>query len=432
MIQTVLHIIFWILVFMQGVFQLLEISSVYHKVGMPLIIILLVIELMGKKRPNMPYFGIVSILTLITVLSAINNSISLFSYVYFLMYLILSYLYFIIIVNENNIRRLKKITWTIIMLYLIQIPAVIIKYFIIGQSEKGGIGTVSISGGSISTILSTFAIAYLFSLFYFKRDIKYLILIVGFFLFGIIGEKRAIIFYIPITIFLVFFIDKIMTKQFTTIQSFKLFFIIVSFYLSVRLNPSLTPDNEMWGRFDLNYVINYSKEYNQSSKRNLKEISRMEGLIYFSTYLYRQDLITFLFGEGAGELISTKYGKYGSTPVNLMLENYGVRYGGRMGFVWMYLQIGALGVFFYWLIIYKLFKFVGKNYKPNAIYLSFLVITIIYILDFFTYSYEFFKQFYLSGVYFFIAALIILDVKHGNIINRIIPDIVNKKYMDNT
>ncbi len=52
---TLLHIIFWLLAFMQGIIQLLEISSSYYKVGMPLIIIiLLAIELMENNKLNHP------------------------------------------------------------------------------------------------------------------------------------------------------------------------------------------------------------------------------------------------------------------------------------------------------------------------------------------------------------------------------------------
>ncbi len=433
MIQTILHRIFWIIVFMQGIFQLLEVSSVIYKVGMPLIIIiLLAIQLMGKKGLNMPYIGIVFMLILITIISAINNSIGLFLYVYFFTFLILGYLYFVIIVNDNNIKRLKKILWTIIILYLIQIPVTIIKYFLIGQTEKGGIGTLSISGGSISTILPCFAIAIIFSLYYFKKDKKYILLIAAFFLFGIIGEKRAVILYIPFTIFMVYLISSIKSKSLLSHNSIKFFALVLFsafmiFYLTVRLSPTLNPDNRIGGKFDFNYSTNYMMNYVDSTNKSFKEMRRKDSLIYFVSYLYKKDIITFLFGEGAGRLISTKYRTSGSDS-NLMLDYYGIRYGGRTGFVWMYLQIGAFGILFYSLLIFKLFKFVWKNYKPNAMYLSFLVLTIIYILDFFTYSYVFFRQFYLSGVYFTIAALLYLDVKHEGFISKLIPNLTKAKH----
>ena len=205
-----------------------------------------------------------------------------------------------------------------------------------------------------------------------------------------------------------------------------LFSTVLVSYFTVRLSPALNPDNRIGGKFDFNYSINYMISYVDSTNKSFKEMRRIESLIYFATYLYKSDFITFLFGEGAGKLISTKYGTIGSDS-NLMLYYYGVRYGGRTGFIWIFLQIGAFGVFFYWFLIYKLFKLAWRNYKSNAIYLSFIVLTIIYILDFFTYSFEFFKQFYLSGVYFTIAALIFLDVKHEGFISKLIPSLIKAK-----
>ena len=108
-----------------------------------------------------------------SILSAINANISLFSWIYFTIYLTQFYFYFIILINEDNYYIFKKIFNFIVTLYLIQIPAIWIKFFLIGQSEKGGIGTVSTEGGSISTILPLVAICFSISHYLFKREKKY-------------------------------------------------------------------------------------------------------------------------------------------------------------------------------------------------------------------------------------------------------------------
>ena len=176
-------------------------------------------------------------------------------------------------------------------MFLLQIPASFIKYFLLGQSEKGGIGTLSLTGGSISAILPLFAIAYAFSAYLFNRKKIYLILILCFTMFGIIGAKRLIVLMIPIILLFTLFIFILKTKKININLIFKYVPIALLggmflFYLGVRLSPTLNPDHKMMGKFDMNYAINYTLNYASSSDKSFTEMRRSEGLKYFTKYLY--------------------------------------------------------------------------------------------------------------------------------------------------
>jgi len=423
MIQTLLHILFWFLIFFQGVFELLNLPSFLHKLIPQLIVIVLLInKILLFQLKTTPFFRIVFSLFIITLISKILNFSDLFLTLYFMNYLFFSYLYILLIVNESSLKRLRLIFRFIIFMFLIQLPASWIKYSILGQTEQGAIGTVSVLGGSISTILPTFAIIFLICKYFFEKNLKYIFLIVLFFLFALIGEKRAISGYLPIFVILSYFIYNYKLNNILKFKTFKniivvFFALSIIFYSAVRLSPTLNSQNKIGGQFDLNFFNEYVIDYYDSSDEDFSEMQRLEGFTYFSNFLYKQGFSNFLFGNGPGHLIGTRYGNESNFQ---MLDKYGVRYGGRMGAIFMYLQIGFIGIVLYISLIFKLYFFVWRNYKNNYLYLSFLVLTWLFVLDFFTYSIEFYKQTYLSGVYFFLFSLIYLDVNSSNVINKII------------
>jgi len=416
MSTTLLHYLYWFLVFFGKAIQLLGLSSSIYKVGLPLIAISLFVDVLIKNKQFgikiiYPYFGNVLAFIIIAFLSKIISNMSSFSFIYFLIYTLLSYLYFLVVINDNNQERLKKISKFIIYMFLIQILGVIIKLFIIGPSEAKGFGTLAM--GSNSTTIPMFATVILFSLYIFNSQKKYLFLILMFVLFGISGGKRAIVLFIPLIIVIVFLLKISLSKLKITIKNIKnvvfvIFLCIVIFYILARVTPSLNPEKKLWGRFDLKYTITYIDKYSFDKRKGHSEISRIEGLVHFTKYVLNKDTSHFLLGDGAGKLVQSKYRQRSGQ----MLDEYGVRYGGRMGFIWLLLQVGFLGVLIYLFLIFRMYLFVRKNYRPHPLYLAFLVLTFVFLIDTFIYSNTFLINEFLKGVYFFIFGLIYQDVRN--------------------
>ena len=404
-----LHFLLWSLVFLQGLMQTLSLPSFLNKIGIPLAVILLFFTTTPNKSKRMPFFGYIMIILIISMFSSFVNSISLFNCIYFVIYITLPYFYFVIVLNEPKelvINRIKKI---IFFYVLIQIPISIVSFIRLGQYE-GNAGTLTNSAGSVSAIFPAIVTAYLFSLYLYNKKVKHILIIFGFFLFGLIGEKRAVAIFIPVVIFLVYVIPLIKQKKVFSIKSISvvmtvLIFSGVAFYLSVRLNPTLNREGKIGGSFDYEYFVNYTKDYNEIGKHDdSSEMQRVEGFIYFNSLMLNNSIINTVIGEGAGKLISSKFSI--NTNANLMLEYYDVRYGGRMGYIWLLLQIGYLGVIVYLSMFISFFNKVWKKRKFSSNEIAFLTMSVIFILDTLFYSKVFIYYFYIMGIYMFLLALI--------------------------
>jgi hypothetical protein len=414
MVKTSLHYIYWFLIFFNGIFQLLGFPSAIYKIGVPFILMVLIGIQMIESWSNLktPFVNWIIGFTIVSFASTIINDLDLFSLLYFLIYTLLSYLYFLVIINEKSIFLIKKVVTFIKLLILIQIPAALLKFIMIGQSEHGITGTLTIQGGSVSTIFPLFIIVILFSIFLFNPKAKYLYLIGAFILFAIIGDKRAILLFFP----LFFIIGSYMYVKFSSLELFtrlynKLLVVallgIVAFIFVAKTNRTLNPEHSQWGSVDLVHISNYIKSYTSGNPEDISQLRRKDGLLYFINHMRNENPQTAILGDGAGKLIQSQY----NSRSGLMLDEYGVRYGGRMGFVWLLTQVGFLGVAIYLLFYCNLFAYVWKFYIHHPIYLAFLLLTFVFFLDTAIYSYVFLRFEFVKGLYFVILALIFLDQK---------------------
>jgi len=408
-----LHRLYWLLIFSYGIIVLFHLPTALVKAVAPLIVLMLLFKtLLTKDKVVLPYMGLTILFLLFSFFSNRINGLHGFTYIYFLTYTIFSYLYFIVFINTTDINKSKKILRFIIILCLIQIPASIIKFIFIGISESGGIGTIGFSEGSVSAIFPAFMTAILFSYYIFTRKKLYLVLITLFFLMSIIGDKRAAMFLIPLILLIAYSIYIYKLNSRINVRSIKLIFSSVLFgfaifYLTVRALPSLNYENKSWGSFNISYALGYANNYSSSDSR-FKEMRRKDGLVYFINYAIKGDPIRILFGDGAGKLIDSGYS---DNSGGTMLESYGVRYGGRMGFIWLILQVGIIGVIIYFILLMKMASFAANNYRQHPLYLSFLVLSFLFLVDSVIYSNVFLRYEYHKGLYFIIFGLIYLDVK---------------------
>jgi len=407
-----LHYMYWALIFFTGIMQLSDVPSSIYKAGVPLMAILLLLVTIYKCKGvlKFPHSLLVITYVFVSIISGVINNLDAFSVIYFLSYTIVSYFYFVVIINESDLDRITSIKKFVLALALIQIPAGVVKFFLIGQTEKGGIGTMETGAGSLSTIFPALMVAFVIGQFLYTKKIKYLIVVFLYLVFGIIGDKRAIVYIIPAVIILAYGIFMRMNKF--SMNNLRMIIAIptvvfVVFFFSVKTLPTLNREHSNWGSFDLNYVFNYTANYNKTSSTNSEEVSRQEGLVFFTNHIIGSPPSVFLFGEGAGNLVSSGFKSNEST----MLSIYGVRYGGRMGFVWLILQVGILGSALFFLIIFRINQNIWKYYKRNsssnpAIILGFLTATGVILWDAMLYSNSSVRYEVIKGIYFFAAALI--------------------------
>ena len=97
-------------------------------------------------------------------------------------------------IDKTDANRLLKL---IISLSIVQIFVAIQKLFTIGQQEDY-IGSLAIYGGSLTTIFALICFGFSYSYFLINKNLKSILLMFGFIIFAISGEKRGFIIYLPL------------------------------------------------------------------------------------------------------------------------------------------------------------------------------------------------------------------------------------------
>jgi hypothetical protein len=410
------------LAFTEGAISLIGPSESAVRIFRELFIIILFFLSLIQKSSKKKYlfFGKKYILMLfvIAIISLMYNEKSGIEFFLYFLRVLPPILFFWAVIkinfNINYVIRILKV------LVIIQIPAILIKYLIIGVSESGGIGTMSIHAGSLSTIFPLFVISFALSFYLSRRTKIYILVIFVYLIFGLVGGKRALIVYTPLVFIVISFFYQISFYSKIRVSFIKqlfgvLLFGLISFYFIARFNPNLNPEQKVWGSFDIDYMINTSNDYNSSTIE--LGFSRSDAPKVLYSFLTKDDdyIFKLFFGLGPGDIIqSSLNNKYPGVTNDrqLLMHKYGLGYGLRIGVLWTIMQIGILGAMFYVLFILKfvrnLFKVLksSNNLITKEYSLGLLGMGIIVILDYFTYSPTFFYSGVISNTFFLLAAIV--------------------------
>ena len=354
-------------------------------------LIVLVLVLFGfitkcfSKKILLPFFGIFIIFLASGLISTLLSSTGLYNYLLYNRTVIaFLMLYFFFMMNENNISILLSVRNIFLFFLVFQILAYFVKFAVLGFSEDPA-GTISAREGSATTLISLLGISYFFTLYLGKnKKLTYLVMIFLFIVLSQINEKRAVLILVPMFIFYIyanFHYKKINIFRILLTTLLPVVLLLPLWvYLIARINPFLNPDGEVWGAFDLIYLIDFIYSYAYRPDLTTYDYGRIQGIVFVIDFMLNSGLQEILLGNGAGSL-----------PANFesVQEAVGIRYGARMGFVWVLLQHGFIGVFLLILLFYMVMKSVAvKNasleYDTQYIFLkSFLIIL---AFDFFFYS----------------------------------------------
>lgn len=331
------------------------------------------------------------------------------------------YLFFYALLNINlNVVQKKKLLKLLMFLFLVQIPAAMIKLITIGTMEDY-IGIISIQQGSIASIIPLMAISYLIARYLEFKNNKYLVLILLFISIGLISSKIAILFYLMILfVVLSYFYSLKHTKGFSLInlifikKMMAVSVILILIFLSfISLNPRTNPEHKVGGSVDIDFLQNYVMEYQtaQFQGGKIEAGGRFDAPGVAVERLSEGGLLNLLIGFGPGDIVKSSY----STYKDPLLEKYSIGYGGRLGFIWILIQIGIIGVIVFVLFHIYLFTRVLTFYhaendrESQVLILTVLGISIIYFLDFFTYSSTMLKSSSAAISYYFAMFYVFSD-----------------------
>lgn len=276
-------------------------------------------------------------------------------------------------------------------LFVIQIIATVIQLGVIGIIEQV---CGAFNGGAVGTSIPLMGLLWLgLNTNLQKLERKHWFFLVGLLISGVVTGKRAVWFMFPV-VFLLYGIYVAKNKYPKQLMNL-LFLVPLFIYIGFRLTPTLNPDQKVWGRFDLEYAINYATDY--SLGRETKSGQRVvgEGRVGANKLLW--GYIT------SGELDERSLFGYGSKKVYAERTNYrnadanlGVNSKGSLtGVFQMYMGFGLIGVLLF--LLYYLLLFSQVKYK--RLHVVFLIVA---LYDFLFYVGTVVREPFLSVLFVFL------------------------------
>lgn len=342
---------------------------------------------------------------------------------------------------DLNDRSRRFVCVTLAILFLLQLPVSWLKAGFVGVDESHWIGTVHNQAGELGLLLPLFAVSALTSWFLFLRlprviFLGALLLMVGFGMFGIIAEKRAVVYLLPLWLGLAFFLYLawILRRRNSSlsirIASMKRLLAqgaslgAVAFILvwgSLVLIPSLNPEERVGGSVSFEHLTNYTTDYLlrgyqhplNNSVENVEQdrgiqMGRLRVTLEALRLTATSDLRHALFGFG-GSATSPSY-QLGAGRNDVMFEKFGIR-GAASGVTRVVLESGYVGLFlmlgwFVWLWVDLFFLFWRADDVQTASgSMAILLIHGVFAFDFIVYSNASWTCGVLGPVYFVLLAL---------------------------
>ena len=232
----------------------------------------------------------------VSVISSVQTSLIML--VLFLLYFLeifMLLIYFRNTYSGDESIILHKLLWS---LACCQIFAAIIKFVWVGAMEPY-IGSMSSHEGGITTVFSLVMYCYSLEMYFCTKERKYLFAILGFVFFGIVGQKRALAFFLPLFYFVVLLLHSRFTNSISkNIKKIAYGAVLmpVLFIILCILNPSFNPEEKVGGSFDLAYVLEYSEKYENGEFGVDDNVGRTTAAIVLHAKLLNDDLFNQLFG----------------------------------------------------------------------------------------------------------------------------------------
>ena len=247
---------------------------------------------------------------------------------------------------------------------LVQVIISIFKLLVFQTQIEGLVGSFTIPGGGVGTSFPVigFYIIYIYREGQLQKMDWWLI--VGLFLLGWTTGKRAVWLLLPLIIMLFFVYVK--GIRFNKYMALGLLAFPLFVYFGARLTPTLNPEHEVWGTFDLQHLWDYANTYQfgeEGIEGQRENLNSQQQLAYVGGKLQGQDqieargrgnatieLIKLIFGPrslttqdiwgtGLSTFYSTTYEEFDKLPLTIHLSYKGA----GTGFFQMYATIGVVG-----------------------------------------------------------------------------------------
>lgn len=313
-------------------------------------------------------------------------------------------------------RNEKDKIWQFLYEFVIlQIIISLFKLVIFRLQIEGLVGSFTISGGGVGT---SFPIIGFYIIYLYRKGVLNKVdwwLIVGLFLLGWTTGKRAVWIILPVVIML--FFSYVRGVRLNKYMILGLLAFPIMIYFGARLTPTLNPEHQVWGSFDLQHLYDYANKYQfgeegiEGQRENIQESQQVTyvggayglqneqieaygrgnatielfKLIFGPRSLTEQDI----WGTGLSTFYSTSYEEFDKLPLTIHLSYKGA----GTGFFQMYATLGVVGAML--MIIFSLIPYFCIKHRRIK-----WVMMVFFLYDYFMYNATTCRETYLVAMIF--------------------------------
>ena len=315
-------------------------------------------------------------------------------------------LYFYLITSKIHLHSIDTARRLVLTLCIIQIAFSIIKLFTHGIDEKILIGTMSNVAGQLGFLFPAIATPLIFYFMKNRNQFQMWLLIFGLIGFGIINEKRSVVFLMPLIIYAsILANDSPHLRRNRTGRFVKIFlispFVFVGIVLGMTFIPSLNVSSEYGGSVNILFAIEYAiryltMDYGDSLQGSYEsamydeniQVGRITLLFSIAEWLSNSSWSTQLFGVGFGAATPSEWLGQQSDPLFNIIGTRGAISGAGLALVET--GILGLGIFIYFFLnLHRMVRLQIKkseNLDVSRWYKTMNVIFYVFLFDFFFYS----------------------------------------------
>jgi hypothetical protein len=332
--------------------------------------------------------------------------------------------YFYIITSKARLYPVDAVSNTIILLCVIQIIFSIIKLFYHGIDEKILIGTMSHVAGQLGFLFPAVAVPLIFYFMKNKNQYQMWLLIFGLIGFGVINEKRSIVFLMPLIIYASILANESphrkynRTKRITKIILISPF-IFVGVFLGVAYMPSLNIGAEYGGAVNILFAVEYAADYLtmdygsslQGSYESAMydeniQVGRITLLFSIVEWLSNSSWPTQLFGVGFGTATPSEWLSGNNDRLFDVLGTRGAISGAGLALV----ETGIIGLgicIYFFLNLHRTIRIMVKRSEDINLsrwYKTVNVVFYVFLYDFFFYSTAMLRTLPMPIIFFAVVA----------------------------
>lgn len=241
-----------------------------------------------------------------------------------------------IIINKTKAEYVKRI---IINVLFVQVFLSVLKLLLIGAQGtivyEPIVGSISAGGAGSAVVIPIVGLIFFWVIKDGSFNRREWAIAISLILIAVASAKRQPVFFFPIVLYALFSYVK---KGFVVRHAFvyiPLVFLLL--YSGIRLNPSLNPENKVWGAFDISYVSGYIAKYYFGtddfdyllSDQYTFDTGRGSGFVFFfrPEMLNLNDTKEIFFGRGRYEVATAAHGRFHDASHS----GYGLQLSGLIG-----------------------------------------------------------------------------------------------------